>query len=74
MISSDYSTNNACDACTCGNIQIIHLESIPPTKLEGFVTVRYTKSYPKIYEISELDRILAEKAKEKEKTKKLGFG
>jgi hypothetical protein len=74
MINHDYDSRNACGVCTCENIQVIHIESAPPTKLKGFITVRYRRSYPKIYEISELDRILAEKAEGKEKTKKLGFG
>jgi hypothetical protein len=73
MINHDYDAQNACDTCKCENIQLIHIESTPPTKLKGFITVRYKRSYPKIYEISELDRILAEKAERKKKTKKLGF-
>ena len=73
MISSNFGTHNACATCACGNLQIIHLEGTPPTKLKGLVTVRYKHSYPNIYEISELDRILADKEKDKEKTKKLGF-
>jgi hypothetical protein len=74
MIASNYGCNNACDMCLCGNIQLIHLESHKPSKIEGFITLRWKRSYPKITEISELDRILAERAEDKQKTKKLGFG
>ena len=73
MYNHDFDSENACAVCDCQNIQVIHIESTPPTKLKGYITVRYKRSYPKIYEISERSRILAEKAEEKEKTKKLGF-
>ena len=68
LVSSNYGPHNACDTCACGNLQIIHIESVPPSKLKGFVTVRYKHSYPNIYEI------LNDKPKpEKKEEKSFGF-
>jgi HEPN domain-containing protein len=74
--TKDFSINNAADCCKCGNIQIIVIEikNAVNLGLKSMLTVRCKKSYPKIIEISELDRILAEKAEEKQKAKKSGFG
>jgi len=73
LISSNYGKKNACQRCACGNLQIIFKDCHQPSKIKGLVTVRYQKSYPKITEISELDKILADKEKQKDK-KKFGFG
>ena len=74
LISSNYSTENACQTCQCGNIQIIFINSAPPSKLKGLVTVRYRNSYPKIYEISEGEKYRKQREEERlKKTKKLGF-
>ena len=73
LISSNYGPRNACQRCACGNLQIIFKNCHQPSKIKGLVTVRYQRSYPKITEISELDKILADKEKQKDK-KKFGFG
>ena len=73
LVSSNYGAHNACSTCNCGNLQLLFIESHQPSKLKGLLTIRYKKSYPIITEISELDKILADKKKQKEK-KRFGFG
>jgi len=70
FISSTYEASNAYDMCECGNLEIAHLESAPPTRLKGYVTVKYIDSYPNIYEVIEKDRPVPEK---KEEQKSIGF-
>lgn len=68
LIASNYGSHNACDTCACRNIQLIHLDPHQPSKLKGFITLRYNVSYPIITEI-----LLDSKDLVEEPEKKLGF-
>lgn len=49
FISREYNKTNAAASCNCGNINIgIHITEY--ARFENLVTVRWTKSPPKIYE------------------------
>ncbi len=69
FISEKFGTFNACDTCTCGNLQLIVIPSTPPTKLRSFLTINYRNSYPIIYEIVDSDN----SEKETQPIKKIGF-
>jgi len=70
MNSNDYGTDNTCVSCACGNIQIAHIKSTPPTRLKGYITVGYSRSYPNIYEVVDDSDPEPEKKKEQ---KSVGF-
>ena len=73
MIASDINHDHNDLECDCGNIQVKFIDSVPPSKLRGLITINYKTSYPNIVEISQFEEF-RKKKEESKKTKKLGFG
>tara|TARA_Y100000114_G_scaffold75515_1_gene69264 strand:+ start:617 stop:841 length:225 start_codon:yes stop_codon:yes gene_type:complete len=73
MIASDINHEHSHLECECGNIQVEFIDSVPPSRLRGLITINYKTSYPNIVEISQFEEF-RKKKEESKKTKKLGFG
>ena len=51
MWYKNYGSHNAADACECKNLKIGMLPADQPARFEAYLTVRYEKEPPKIYEV-----------------------
>ena len=74
--STDINRKNSADTCECGNIKVGIMNMTPPSKAGFFVTIRYAKSYPKIYERKEKltdEQILLADRDEKHRKRGIGF-
>ena len=74
--STDINRDNAADTCDCGNIKVGIMNMTPPSKAGYFITIKYSKSYPKIYEIKEKltdEQILLANRDEEHRNRRIGF-
>ena len=77
--STDINRENSADTCECKNIRVGILNMSPPSRGPGyFITIKYSRSYPKIYEIKEKlsdeQLLLADGNKDQKLRGRIGFG
>ena len=77
--STDINRKYSADTCECENIKVGILNMSPPSRGPGyFITVKYSKSYPKIYEIKEKasdEQLLLDDGNKNQKRRgRIGFG
>jgi len=69
FINEEYGLHNSCDLCACKNLQLIVLPTSSDSKITSFMTVRYRRVYPLIFEIKEEKK----ENKEEKLEKVMGF-